>query len=250
MACVIAAPASSSGKTLLSLVLTSWARHRKLQLQTFKIGPAYLDPQQLTAVSKRPCRNLDLILCGSNWVRESFHEFGTSADLALVEGVMGLFDGQGSSEKGSTASVARFLNLPIVLVVDGRGQAASLAALVKGFRDQDPQLELAGVVLNHINSSRHKTLLADVLSGINVKMLGCLPSDPQLKLPSRHLGLAPVHEIKDLEKRVEAWAAIAESNLDLTTFKTILQAPKHSKDSINQLIKPKSKTNHNIVYCI
>ena len=153
MACVIAAPASGTGKTLLSILLSSWARNSKQEIQTFKIGPDYLDPQQLSAVSKRACRNLDMILCGSNWVKESFYGFGGSADLTLIEGVMGLFDGIGSSEEGSTAAIARLLQLPVVLVVDARGQAASLAALVKGFQSQDPQLELAGVVLNHINLS-------------------------------------------------------------------------------------------------
>ncbi len=245
MACVIAAPTSGSGKTLLSLVLTSWATQRNLKIQTFKIGPDYLDPQQLTAVSRRPCRNLDLILCGFNWVKETFYEFGGSADLTLVEGVMGLFDGIGSSDKGSTAAVARFLQLPIVLVVDARGQAASLAALVRGFRDQDPQLEIAGVVLNHINTLRHKALLEDVLTGIGVKVLGYLPNNSQLDLPSRHLGLAPAHEIQNLDKRIESWAAIAESYLDLTTFKTILQSPKRSSNSpIVQHITTENRSFH------
>ncbi|HJL69220.1 MAG TPA: AAA family ATPase, partial [Prochlorococcaceae cyanobacterium Gl_MAG_24] len=169
MACVIAAPASGTGKTLLSLVLTAWARSRGLSLQPFKVGPDYLDPQQLTVASEKPCRNLDLLLCGPDWVKESFHCFGGSADLALVEGVMGLFDGIGTSELGSTAAVARHLGLPVVLVVDASGQAGSIAALVKGFRDHDRQLKLAGVVLNRINSNRHKELLKEVLSSIGIK---------------------------------------------------------------------------------
>ena len=226
MAFVIAAPASGSGKTLLSIVLASWARQKKLNLQTFKVGPDYLDPQQLSAISRRPCRNLDLTLCGSQWVKDSFYDFGGSADLALIEGVMGLFDGIGSSSEGSTAALARFLQLPIVLVVDARGQAASLAALVRGFQNQDPQLQLAGVVLNYINSQRHKTLLTDVLANIDVKLLGCIPNTPELSLPNRHLGLAPAHEIIGLEEKIQSWSAIAEANLDLTAFKTILTAPK------------------------
>ena len=238
MACVIAAPASGTGKTLLSLLLTSWARKRKLKIQTFKIGPDYLDPQQLSAVSKRECRNLDMILCGSHWVKESFYGFGGSADLTLVEGVMGLFDGIGSSEKGSTAAIAGLLQLPVVLVVDARGQAASLAALVKGFQHQGPQLELAGVVLNHINTLRHKQLLEDVLNGIGVKMLGHMPSDPKLHIASKHLGLVPAHEIENLEKKAEDWAMIAETCLDLKSFKKILKSPRQTKNSINELIQP------------
>lgn len=237
MACVIAAPASGTGKTLLSILLSSWARNSKQEIQTFKIGPDYLDPQQLSAVSKRACRNLDMILCGSNWVKESFYGFGGSADLTLIEGVMGLFDGIGSSEEGSTAAIARLLQLPVVLVVDARGQAASLAALVKGFQSQDPQLELAGVVLNHINTLRHKQLLEDVLSGIGVKMLGHIPNNPKLHIASKHLGLIPAHEMKDLDKKVEAWATIAETYLDLESFKKILKSPRQTKDPINKLIE-------------
>ncbi len=237
MAFVIAAPASGSGKTLLSIVLASWARQKKLNLQTFKVGPDYLDPQQLSAISQRPCRNLDLTLCGSQWVKDSFYDFGGSADLALIEGVMGLFDGVGSSSEGSTAALARFLQLPIVLVVDARGQAASLAALVRGFQNQDPQLQLAGVVLNYINSQRHKTLLTDVLANIDVKLLGCIPNTPELSLPNRHLGLAPAHEIIGLEEKIQSWSAIAEANLDLTAFKTILTAPKRREPSVSQPIR-------------
>ena len=241
MACVIAAPASGSGKTLLSLLLASWARHRKLKLQSFKVGPDYLDPQQLSAVSQKPCRNLDLILCGSHWVRENFYKFSEAAELVLVEGVMGLFDGVGSSSEGSTAALAHFLELPIVLVVDARGQAASLAALVKGFRDQDPRLQLAGVVLNHVNSLRHKTLLAEVLETIDVKMLGCMPNNPQLNLTTRHLGLAPAHEIEDLEERIRRWALLAEINLDLKTFEKLLKPPKNTNRQASQIIESDKK---------
>ncbi|HGY5532400.1 MAG: cobyrinate a,c-diamide synthase [Prochlorococcus sp.] len=236
MACVIAAPASGTGKTLLSLALTAWARSRGLSLQPFKVGPDYLDPQQLTVASGKPCRNLDLLLCGPDWVKESFNSFGGSADLALVEGVMGLFDGIGISELGSTAAVARHLGLPVVLVVDASGQAGSLAALVKGFRDHDRQLTLAGVVLNKVNSNRHKELLMEVLSGIGIKVLGCLPRDPELSLPSRHLGLAPAHELEQLEDRLEAWSALAEAHLDLESFKTLLRAPAGARNPIHTLL--------------
>ncbi len=241
MACVIAAPSSGTGKTLLSLLLTSWASHRKLNIQTFKIGPDYLDPQQLTAVSKKPCRNLDMVLSGSQWVKDSFYGYGGSSDLSLVEGVMGLFDGRGSSEVGSTAAVARLLQLPVVLVIDARGQAASLAALIRGFIGHDRELQIAGVVLNHINSLRHKKILEDVLNGIGVKMLGHLPNDPKLHLKSKHLGLAPAHEINDLDKKVEYWARVAEKNLDLTSFSKLLKSPRKSNNPIDKLIQISTK---------
>ncbi len=225
MACVIAAPSSGSGKTLLSLSLIAWAQQKGLSLQTFKVGPDYLDPQILGATSGQPCRNLDLPLCGPHWVKTSFHGYGGLCDLALVEGVMGLFDGIGSSGEGSTAAVARQLHLPVVLVVDAGGQARSLAALVSGFRDLDPAVQLAGVVLNRVSSDRHRLLLKEVLSTIEVPCLGCLPLDPSLKLPSRHLGLAPAHELDQLHIRLGQWAAIADQHLEMEVFKRLMTAP-------------------------
>ena len=148
MAVVIAAPGSGSGKTLISLALLSWARARGESVQPFKVGPDYLDPQLLSEAAGRSCRNLDLNLCGEPWVRKAFHGYGGNGSMALIEGVMGLFDGIGSTEEGSTAAIARLLHLPVVLVVDAGGQAASLGALVRGFRDHDPRLKLAGVVIN------------------------------------------------------------------------------------------------------
>ena len=242
MACVIAAPSSGSGKTLVSLLLAAWARCRKLNLQPFKVGPDYLDPQLLSTAAGRPCRNLDPVLCGPGWVKRSFHGFGGAADLALVEGVMGLFDGLGVSEEGSTAAVAALLNLPVVLVVDGSGQAASLAALVKGFRDHDPNIHLAGVVLNRVSSPRHRELLTEVLEGIGIKLLGCLPRHAQLELPSRHLGLAPAHELADQEPHLNAWCALAEAHLDLESFRPLLRAPAAAADPI-QGILPESQRN-------
>ena len=166
MACVISAISSNSGKTLLSLLLISWLKSINKTVQTFKVGPDYLDPQQLTAVSKKACRNLDLVLSGESWVKENFNHYGGLTDYSFVEGVMGLFDGIGSSSKGSTAELAKVLNLPVVLIVDARGKAASLAALIKGFREHDKELKIAGVVLNNVQTPRHEKILFEVLDQI------------------------------------------------------------------------------------
>ena len=235
MACVIAAPASGSGKTLLSLCLIAWARQLELSIQPFKVGPDYLDPQLLSLAATRPCRNLDLPLCGEEWVQLSFNGYGGRCDLALVEGVMGLFDGIGSSSEGSTADVAMNLDLPVVLVVDAGGQARSLGALVQGFRDLDPRLNLAGVVLNRVSSPRHRELLEDVLTDIGVHCLGCLPADPSLELPNRHLGLAPAHELNSLQQRLGRWAALAEQHLNMGVFRTLLQAPTPGPEPIQSV---------------
>ncbi|MFO0105337.1 MAG: AAA family ATPase, partial [Cyanobium sp.] len=207
MPCLIAAPCSGSGKTLLSLCLAALARRRGLRLQPFKVGPDYLDPQLLSRVSGLACRNLDPLLCGEAWVDHCFTWHGSRADLTLVEGVMGLFDGRGPSSDGSSAAVAAQLGLPVVLVVEASRQAGSLAALVRGFRDHGPPtVRLAGVVLNRVGSARHHALLAEALAAIEVPLLGLLPSHPSLELPSRHLGLLPARELEDLGERQRIWA--------------------------------------------
>ena len=246
MACIISAPSSNSGKTLLSLLLISWLKSIKKTVQTFKVGPDYLDPQQLSEVSNKACRNLDLILSGEKWVKENFNHFGGLTDFSFIEGVMGLFDGVGSSSKGSTAELAKVLSLPIVLIVDARGKAASLAPLIKGFREHDKELKIAGVVLNNVQSPRHEKILLEVLNQINIKSLGFLPRCEDLHLPSRPLGLAPVHEILDLEIKVKKWASIAKDYLDIESFKKLLLPPKFKDKTINYLQKEESGLVHPI----
>ncbi len=246
MACVISSTSSNSGKTLLSLLLVSWLKSISKSVQTFKVGPDYLDPQQLTAVSKKACRNLDLILSGEKWVKESFNHFGKLTDFSFIEGVMGLFDGIGSSSKGSTAELAKLLNLPIVLVVDARGKAASLAALIKGFKEHDKELKIAGIVLNNVQTPRHEKILLEVLDQINIKSLGCIPRCEDLYLPAKDLGLAPAHEILHLERKVKKWASIAKDYLDIGSFKRLLLPP-NTKD---QSIKYRPKQNSTIIHPI
>jgi len=226
LGCLIAAPCSGSGKTLLSLCLTATARQRGQSIQPFKVGPDYLDPQLLSAVAQRPCRNLDPLLCGDDWVRRCYQWHGSRADLVLVEGVMGLFDGRGPSSEGSSAAVASLLELPVVLVVEASRQAGSLAALVRGFRDHGPPaVTLAGVVLNRVGSERHRALLAEALAAISVPLLGVLPHHASLDLPSRHLGLLPPQELDDLGERQRLWAGLAEQHLDLEQLWPLLAPP-------------------------
>ena len=225
MACLIAAPCSGSGKTLLSLCLAALIHQRGETIQTFKVGPDYLDPQLLSRASGRPCRNLDGLLCGPDWVRRSFPWWGGQADHCLVEGVMGLFDGRGPGLEGSSAELARLLELPVVLVVEASRQAGSVAALVRGFRDHQPGLAFAGVVLNGVSTERHQALLREALAAIAMPLLGVLPRHPSLHLPSRHLGLLPAHELEDLGRCLGEWAALAERHLDLERLVPLLAPP-------------------------
>jgi cobyrinic acid a,c-diamide synthase len=240
LSCLIAAPCSGSGKTLVSLALAAIARHRGAKVQTFKVGPDYLDPQLLGEVSGAMCRNLDPLLCGSDWVKSTFHWHASGADCVLVEGVMGLFDGRGPTAEGSSAQVAELLDLPVVLVVEASRQAGSVAALVRGFRDHGPpRVRLAGVVLNRVGSERHRALLEEALAAIGVTLLGALPPHPALELPSRHLGLLPPREVADLRARVQDWIHLAETHLALDRFWPLLApapAPTETSDPIQAAI--------------
>ncbi len=224
MGLIIAAPQSGSGKTLLSLCLTAALQQQGLSIQTFKVGPDYLDPQLLGTLSGRPCRNLDPLLCGEPWLRAAFHHWGRATDACLVEGVMGLYDGLGPSQEGSTAHVARLLNLPLLFVVDAARQGPSIRALVAGFQGQAPGLRWCGVVLNGVGSSRHRHLLTAALEPTGLPVLGSLPRCGTMVLPSRHLGLLPPAEIHHFQARCDQLAAMGERHLDLNRLLPHLQA--------------------------
>ncbi len=187
---LIAAPASGSGKTTLALVLAAALKARGIRVQAFKVGPDYLDPTHLAATTGRPVYNLDgffLDGAGLGWLYQSRSQ---RADLALVEGVMGLFDGKDALGRvGSSAQVARLLGLPVVLVVDAGAMAGSIAALARGFRDHAEGFALAGVVANRVAGPGHAAVLERALAAVRVPFLGYLPKDPALEIPERHLGL-------------------------------------------------------------
>ncbi len=212
---VIAAPASGSGKTTLTLGLLAALKRRGLSVAPFKVGPDFIDPGHHAAACGRISRNLDGWMCGEQAVRDNYLRGCEGADFALVEGVMGLFDGaSGDSDEGSTAEVSRWLNGRVVLVVDARSQARSAAALVKGFVEFDPRLQFAGVIFNRVGSERHRDLLEQALNSTPglPPLLGCLPRDAQVDLPERHLGLVTA---EDAPVDYSAHADLIEQHLDL-----------------------------------
>ena len=190
---VIAAPSSGAGKTTVATGLMAALRARGLEVSPHKVGPDYIDPGYHALASGRPGRNLDPVLVGEQLVAPLFLNGAAGADVAVVEGVMGLYDGRGSTDEGSTAHVARLLGAPVVLVVDASSQSRSVAALVHGFQSYDPSVQLAGVVLNRVASDRHEQLLREALAD-SVPVLGVLRRDADVSTPSRHLGLVPVAE--------------------------------------------------------
>jgi cobyrinic acid a,c-diamide synthase len=191
---VVAAPASGHGKTTVATGLMAALRARGLTVSGHKVGPDYIDPGYHALATGRPGRNLDPVLCGEDRVAPLFSHGATGAGIAVIEGVMGLFDGRGTTAEGSTAHVARLLGAPVVLVVDASAQGRSVAALVSGFASHDASVRLGGVVLNRVGSDRHEDILRSALAGIGVPVLGALRRDDAIGIPSRHLGLVPAAE--------------------------------------------------------
>jgi cobyrinic acid a,c-diamide synthase len=212
---VIAAPHSGSGKTLVTLGLLRALKNRGVKVTSAKAGPDYIDPAFHAAATGLPCINLDYWAMGENAVRFHAGVQAHGAELIIIEGVMGLFDGpQGA--KGSTADLAEVLRLPVVLVVDAAKQGQSVAALVEGFRSFRPGVDIAGVILNRVSSDRHEAILREALSAISVPVLGALRQIDSLALPSRHLGLVQAQENQQLEAFIESAASRVsrETNLD------------------------------------
>ncbi|MFJ6661494.1 cobyrinate a,c-diamide synthase [Streptomyces sp. NPDC091377] len=202
---VIAAPSSGSGKTTVATGLMAAFAARGLAVSPHKVGPDYIDPGYHALATGRPGRNLDAYLCGPELIGPLFLHGARGCDLAVVEGVMGLFDGAaGEGELASTAQVAKLLRAPVVLVVDASAQSRSVAALVHGFASWDPEVRIGGVILNKVGSDRHEELLREALESVGVPVLGVLRRAERVAVPSRHLGLVPVAERRD-----EAVAAVA-----------------------------------------
>lgn len=192
---VVAAPGSGSGKTTVATGLMAALRRAGDRVAPFKVGPDYIDPGYHSVATGRPGRNLDPVMVGEHRVASLFAHGARGCDLAVVEGVMGLFDGRVDTEGvGSTAHVAKLLSAPVLFVVDARGQSRSLAALLHGFRGYDPTVRLGGVVLNQVGSARHEHVLRGACAEVGLEVLGVLPRDERFALPSRHLGLVTAAE--------------------------------------------------------
>ncbi|MFH8622394.1 cobyrinate a,c-diamide synthase [Streptomyces vietnamensis] len=209
---VIAAPSSGAGKTTVATGLMAAFAGRGLAVSPHKVGPDYIDPGYHALATGRPGRNLDAYMCGTGLIAPLLRHGARGCDLAVVEGVMGLYDGAADQgELASTAQVAKLLKAPVVLVVDASSQSRSVAALVHGFASWDPEVRIGGVILNKVASDRHEHLLREALGESGVPVLGVLRRAPAVATPSRHLGLVPVAERQ--AQAVEAVAAQAEQVL-------------------------------------
>jgi cobyrinic acid a,c-diamide synthase len=245
---VIAAPASGSGKTTVATGLMAALAGRGLRVSGHKAGPDYIDPGYHALATGRPGRNLDPVLCGEELMAPLFLHGAADADVAVIEGVMGLFDGvvqdgdplPGATPAGagcrdgaavdladdpgfgSTAHLARLLAAPVVLVADAAATGRSVAALVAGFRDYDPRTSLAGVVLNRVGSDRHERLLRDALAAIGMPVLGAIRRTDAVATPSRHLGLVPAAErLANAERAVARLGALISASCDIGALMAI-----------------------------
>nr|WP_312968216.1 cobyrinate a,c-diamide synthase [Brucella intermedia] len=223
---MIAAPASGSGKTTITLGLLRVLKRRGVALAPVKAGPDYIDPAYHKAASGADCFNLDpwamrpeLISALSSRMTES------SAKLLVAEGMMGLFDGA-INGKGSSADLARLLELPVVLVVDCARQSHSVAALVWGFSQFRKDVLIAGIILNQVGSPRHEAMLRGALEPLGIPVLGALPRDTDLSLPERHLGLVQAGEHSDLETFLDHAADVIEAHIDLDALQSLWSRPK------------------------
>ena len=233
MALIIAGDRSGVGKTTVTLAILAYLANSN-KVQSFKVGPDYIDPMFHRAVTGLPCRNLDPVLTSPNYVRYCFDRHAYSADCAIVEGVMGLFDGikhfdgrESLNDFGSTAHVARILNLPVVLVLDCSRLSTSIAAIAYGYANLDPQVNVAGVILNQVASDRHLELLETALNSINMPVLGVLRRNKAVAIPDRHLGLVPEIELPGINNVFSQLAHLAKTSFDWKQlFPLLEQSPR------------------------
>ena len=231
---IIAAPSSGSGKTVVTLALLRALVEAGNAVASAKVGPDYIDPRFHAAATGRPCFNLDQWAMRPGTLARQLARLSQTADLIVIEGVMGLFDGP-ETGKGSTADLADELNLPVVLVVDCSHQAQSIAALVAGFAHFRPSLNLAGVILNRVSSPRHTQLLTQALKAISIPVIGAIPRVDHLALPSRHLGLVQASEHPELDTFLGAAAALVSSAVDLTRLRNLAKAVRPASEPASPL---------------
>ncbi|WP_459968938.1 cobyrinate a,c-diamide synthase [Mycobacterium sp. MUNTM1] len=226
-AVVVAAPASGSGKTTVATGLMGALRQAGHTVAPFKVGPDFIDPGYHGLAAGRPGRNLDPVLVGENLIGPLYAHGASGADIAVVEGVMGLFDGRigaaaATPAAGSTAHVAGLLGAPVVLVVDARGQSQSIAALLHGFSTFDAATRVAGVILNRVGSARHEQVLRQACEQAGVPVLGAIPRVAELELPTRYLGLVTAVEYGQRARlAVQAMTELVARHVDMSAIAAV-----------------------------
>ncbi len=245
---VLAGVSSGVGKTTITTAFIANVRARSIQVQPFKVGPDYIDPSHLAMAAARPCYNLDTWMMPPSRMLDIFCRAAAPTDIAVIEGVMGLYDGQSStSDVGSTAQVAKLLQAPVVLVIDAGAMARSAAAVVLGFQHLDPEVRIAGVIANRVGGAGHARLLQEAIeAATGIPFLGYLPHSPDILVPERHLGLVPAAErvvsTQQLAALGQQFGQTCDSEKLLTLARTVppleysSQSPSSSKQTTSERV--------------
>ncbi len=213
---IIAGISSGAGKTTVSEALMKVFTLRGMKVAPFKTGPDYIDPKFHEFVTGENSHNLDSWMIDEDTVRYLFYKNSRGADIAVIEGVMGLFDGCGTGDSGSTAHIARITGSQVILVADAKGMSRSIAAVINGFCSFDPSINIKGIILNRVSGERHYNLLKRIIEeNCHVKCFGYMPSDSGVSLESRHLGLIPADELSGLSVKVNRMAELASASIDI-----------------------------------
>ena len=266
MALIIAGERSGVGKTTVTLTLLSCLSRRGLQVQSFKVGPDYIDPMFHKYVTGHACRNLDPVLTSETYVKKCFYKYSNLSEYTLIEGVMGLFDGvkrnkeetsplplsllkRGVNKKekenphlvkeeinnfASTAHIAKLLNLPVLLVVDCSRLSGSVAAIVHGYCSFDKDIQIAGVILNRVGSDRHLSLLKNALEPLQIPIFGVLKRQDNITIRDRHLGLIPTSELPELNQLIDKLVNLGETCFDWENLLPLLLSRKGDKETRRQ----------------
>jgi len=213
---VVAGTHSGVGKTTVASGLMAALSAKGHKVAPFKVGPDFIDPSYHALAAGRTGRNLDAFLSGEELIRPLFKHGARGADVAVVEGVMGLFDGKSGGAFASTAHVAKLLDAPVLLVVDARAMAGSAAAMVHGYATFDPEVRVAGIVLNRVGSDTHEKMLREALRPLGITVVGVLRRDAEISTPDRHLGLVPAVERRDEARRMlDSLGSVVAESCDL-----------------------------------
>ncbi|MFD2444920.1 cobyrinate a,c-diamide synthase [Bacillus sp. CGMCC 1.16607] len=229
---VVAGVSSGAGKTSITIGLMAAFKQKGITVQGFKCGPDYIDPTFHTAVTKRPSRNLDSWMLSEEVVKEVFHRGSQDADISIIEGVMGFYDGKSPlSNKGSTAEISILLDCPTILVVDCSKMARSAAAIVKGFQALEPRAKIAGVIANKVGSLGHYQIIKEAVEQeCGIPVCGYLLKDSRIEMPERHLGLVPAIERGELDENLNQLGKLVSETFDLNQ---IFQLSKQTPLNIN-----------------
>ncbi len=231
---VIAGTASGVGKTTISIGLMAALTEKGFDVQPFKVGPDYIDPGFHNLVTGNTAYNLDSYFLNQKRIKETLAHGAKNSDISIIEGVMGLFDGKrGKDNTGSTAQVAKILQTPVILVIDAKKMAQSAAAMAYGYQNFDQQLDVKGVIFNNIASKGHYQMIKERIKGqLDLKVLGYLPNDKELKLPERYLGLVPTSESDDLKRFITKLKSLIKNYIDLE--KVVELAKEASELKVNE----------------